>query len=37
KNQQETPKQPEMTEEEKKAYEEVMRKLGRGDELEAHT
>ncbi|EAG6985193.1 DnaD domain protein [Listeria monocytogenes] len=41
KEQQETPKQPEMTEEEreekKKAYEEVMRKLGRGDELEAHT
>ncbi|EKE4572972.1 DnaD domain-containing protein [Listeria monocytogenes serotype 1/2a] len=40
KNQQEAPKQPEMTEEEreekKKAYEEVMRKLGRGDELEAH-
>ncbi|EAC2888819.1 DnaD domain protein [Listeria monocytogenes] len=40
KEQQETPKQPEMTEEEreekKKAYEEVMRKLGRGDELEAH-
>ncbi|EBH4196080.1 TPA: DnaD domain protein [Listeria monocytogenes] len=39
KNQQEAPKQPEMTEEEreekKKAYEEVMRKLGRGDELEA--
>ncbi|EIZ6335718.1 DnaD domain-containing protein [Listeria monocytogenes] len=39
KDQQETPKQPEMTEEEreekKKAYEEVMRKLGRGDELEA--
>ncbi|HAA3232181.1 TPA_asm: DNA replication protein DnaD [Listeria monocytogenes] len=41
KDQQEAPKQPEMTEEEreekKKAYEEVMRKLGRGDELEAHT
>ncbi|EPZ7929489.1 DnaD domain protein, partial [Listeria monocytogenes] len=41
KEQQEAPKQPEMTEEEreekKKAYEEVMRKLGRGDELEAHT
>lgn len=41
KNQQEAPKQPELTEEEreekKKAYEEVMRKLGRGDELEAHT
>ncbi|HAC2798945.1 TPA_asm: DnaD domain protein [Listeria monocytogenes] len=41
KYQQEAPKQPEMTEEEreekKKAYEEVMRKLGRGDELEAHT
>ncbi|EQB9248327.1 DnaD domain protein [Listeria monocytogenes] len=41
KNQQEAHKQPEMTEEEreekKKAYEEVMRKLGRGDELEAHT
>ncbi|EAD4831860.1 DnaD domain protein [Listeria monocytogenes] len=40
KNQQEAHKQPEMTEEEreekKKAYEEVMRKLGRGDELEAH-
>lgn len=36
KDQQEAPKQPEMTEEEKKAYEEVMRKLGRGDELEAH-
>ncbi|ELC4710451.1 DnaD domain-containing protein [Listeria monocytogenes] len=40
KNQQETPKKPEMTKEEreekKKAYEEVMRKLGRGDELEAH-
>ncbi|MDJ1621403.1 DnaD domain protein [Listeria monocytogenes] len=39
KEQQEAPKQPEMTEEEreekKKAYEEVMRKLGRGDELEA--
>ncbi|EGP9247973.1 TPA_asm: DnaD domain protein [Listeria monocytogenes] len=39
KDQQEAPKQPEMTEEEreekKKAYEEVMRKLGRGDELEA--
>ncbi|HHS3189323.1 TPA: phage replisome organizer N-terminal domain-containing protein, partial [Listeria monocytogenes] len=39
KNQQEAHKQPEMTEEEreekKKAYEEVMRKLGRGDELEA--
>ncbi|ENZ4726041.1 DnaD domain protein [Listeria monocytogenes] len=35
KNQQEAPKKPEMTEEEKKAYEEVMRKLGRGDELEA--
>ncbi|HFK6541939.1 TPA: DNA replication protein DnaD, partial [Listeria monocytogenes] len=31
----EASKQPEMTEEEKKAYEEVMRKLGRGDELEA--
>ncbi|EMZ6584515.1 DnaD domain-containing protein [Listeria innocua] len=41
KDQQEAPKKPEMTEEEreekKKAYEEVMRKLGRGDELEAHT
>ncbi|HAA6146952.1 TPA_asm: DNA replication protein DnaD [Listeria monocytogenes] len=41
KNQQEAPKQPEMTEEEreekKKAYEEVMRKLGRGDELEAES
>ncbi|EAK9505468.1 phage replisome organizer N-terminal domain-containing protein [Listeria monocytogenes] len=41
KDQREAPKQPEMTEEEreekKKAYEEVMRKLGRGDELEAHT
>ncbi|HAB9927352.1 TPA_asm: hypothetical protein GYW76_14735 [Listeria monocytogenes] len=41
KNQQEAHKQPEMTEEEreekKKAYEEVMRKLGRGDELEVHT
>ncbi len=40
KNQQEAHKQPEVTEEEreekKKAYEEVMRKLGRGDELEAH-
>ncbi|EBD1562442.1 DnaD domain protein [Listeria monocytogenes] len=40
KEQQEAPKQPEMTEEEreekKKSYEEVMRKLGRGDELEAH-
>ncbi|EAG2021206.1 TPA: DnaD domain protein [Listeria monocytogenes] len=40
KDQQEASKQPEMTEEEreekKKAYEEVMRKLGRGDELEAH-
>ncbi|EAD5219796.1 DnaD domain-containing protein [Listeria monocytogenes] len=39
KEQQEAPKKPEMTEEEreekKKAYEEVMRKLGRGDELEA--
>ncbi|EAC5820563.1 DnaD domain protein [Listeria monocytogenes] len=35
KDQQEASKQPEMTEEEKKAYEEVMRKLGRGDELEA--
>ncbi|HAB8969208.1 TPA_asm: DnaD domain protein [Listeria monocytogenes] len=39
KDQQEAPKKPEMTEEEreekKKAYEEVMRKLGRGDELEA--
>ncbi|MDA6044438.1 DnaD domain-containing protein, partial [Listeria monocytogenes] len=37
KNQQEAHKQPEVTEEEreekKKAYEEVMRKLGRGDEL----
>ncbi|EPG1367096.1 DnaD domain protein [Listeria monocytogenes] len=41
KDQREAPKKPEMTEEEreekKKAYEEVMRKLGRGDELEAHT
>ncbi|EHC6211619.1 hypothetical protein DYZ59_02372 [Listeria monocytogenes] len=37
KDQQEAPKQQKMTEEEKKAYEEVMRKLGRGDELEAHT
>ncbi|HAA6520290.1 TPA: DnaD domain protein [Listeria monocytogenes] len=41
KDPQEAPKQSEMTEEEreekKKAYEEVMRKLGRGDELEAHT
>ncbi|EAC5807534.1 hypothetical protein RI77_08840 [Listeria monocytogenes] len=41
KDQQEAPKKPEMTveerEEKKKAYEEVMRKLGRGDELEAHT
>ncbi|ELX9348469.1 phage replisome organizer N-terminal domain-containing protein [Listeria monocytogenes] len=41
KDQQEAPKKPELTEEEreekKKAYEEVMRKLGRGDELEAHT
>ncbi|HFQ5780136.1 TPA: phage replisome organizer N-terminal domain-containing protein [Listeria monocytogenes] len=40
KNQQEAHKQPELTEEEreekKKAYEEIMRKLGRGDELEAH-
>ncbi|EHZ6349339.1 DnaD domain-containing protein [Listeria monocytogenes] len=36
KDQQEAPKQQKMTEEEKKAYEEVMRKLGRGDELEAH-
>ncbi|EHZ6914414.1 DnaD domain-containing protein [Listeria monocytogenes] len=35
KNQQEAPKKQKMTEEEKKAYEEVMRKLGRGDELEA--
>ncbi|EQC0525021.1 DnaD domain protein [Listeria monocytogenes] len=35
KEQQEAPKQQKMTEEEKKAYEEVMRKLGRGDELEA--
>lgn len=39
KNQQEAPKQQKLTEEEreekKKAYEEVMRKLGRGDELEA--
>ncbi|EHD6846326.1 hypothetical protein JQP30_002384 [Listeria monocytogenes] len=34
KNQQEAPKKQKMTEEEKKAYEEVMRKLGRGDELE---
>ncbi|EAD1636625.1 DnaD domain protein [Listeria monocytogenes] len=37
KDQQEAPKTQKMTEEEKKAYEEVMRKLGRGDELEAHT
>ncbi|EAC5315268.1 hypothetical protein KW10_02735 [Listeria monocytogenes] len=40
KEQQEAPKKPELTEEDreekKKAYEEVMRKLGRGDELEAH-
>ncbi|EAE0465044.1 DnaD domain protein [Listeria monocytogenes] len=36
KDRQEAPKQQKMTEEEKKAYEEVMRKLGRGDELEAH-
>ncbi|EED2447694.1 DnaD domain protein, partial [Listeria monocytogenes] len=39
KDQQEAPKKPKLTEEEreekKKAYEEVMRKLGRGDELEA--
>ncbi|HCW3182536.1 TPA: DnaD domain-containing protein [Listeria monocytogenes] len=35
KDQQEAPKKQKMTEEEKKAYEEVMRKLGRGDELEA--
>ncbi|EDO1140205.1 DnaD domain protein [Listeria innocua] len=35
KDQQEAPKTQKMTEEEKKAYEEVMRKLGRGDELEA--
>ncbi|EAC6335222.1 hypothetical protein EKE24_12510 [Listeria monocytogenes] len=35
KEQQEAPKKQKMTEEEKKAYEEVMRKLGRGDELEA--
>ncbi|HAC1912155.1 TPA_asm: DnaD domain protein [Listeria monocytogenes] len=34
KDQQEAPKTQKMTEEEKKAYEEVMRKLGRGDELE---
>ncbi|ENI8763299.1 hypothetical protein ABZ223_002890, partial [Listeria monocytogenes] len=34
KDQQEAPKKQKMTEEEKKAYEEVMRKLGRGDELE---